>query len=100
MTFGNNGKGKICGQTLGNSFIRIKNVFYIKALKHNLLRISQSCDGGHKVISNQMYAMFFIKIVTKSSLLLIEKKCLYCGLLQSCETKMFNVFAPFEDSNW
>ena len=50
VTFGDNGKGKVCGiGTIGNKKFQLKDVLLVKGLKHNLLSISQLCDNGYDV---------------------------------------------------
>jgi len=54
ITFGDDSKGNIIG--IGNIKIGssplIENVILVDGLKHNLLSISQLCDRGFKVISD------------------------------------------------
>ena len=52
MTFGDNRKGRIIvhGSIGNNSSSLIENVLIVDDSKHNLLRISQLCDKGLKVI--------------------------------------------------
>lgn len=59
VTFGDNGKGKVVGigkigKILSNS---IDYVLCVQGLKHNLLRISQLCDKGYKVVFESTHCM-------------------------------------------
>ncbi|XP_050882935.1 uncharacterized protein LOC127086256 [Lathyrus oleraceus] len=51
VTYGDNNKGKIPGKGIVGAppFTSIKDVLYVKGLKHNLLSISQLCDKGFKI---------------------------------------------------
>ena len=54
VTYGDNNKGQILGEGCIKSQgkIIIRNVLYVKCLKHNFLSISQLCDKGLKVEFN------------------------------------------------
>ena len=51
VKYGDNNKGKILGAgDIGSeSTTIIKDVLYVKGLKHNLLSLSQLCDKGYQV---------------------------------------------------
>ena len=56
VTFRDDFKGKIVGIgniKIGSSHL-IKNVVLVEGLKHNLLSISQLCDKGFKVVSDDL----------------------------------------------
>ena len=61
LTFGDDSKGTIIG--IGNIKIGpsplIENVVLVDGLKHNLLSISQLCDGGLKVIFDESSCKIF-----------------------------------------
>ena len=51
VRFGDNSKGKILriGNIQLTPLLVVRDVYYVKGLKHNLMSISQLCDLGHKV---------------------------------------------------
>ena len=55
VTFGGNSKGLITsvGKICIAPYPLTKNVLLVKGLKHNLLSISQLCDGGYNVTFNK-----------------------------------------------
>ena len=59
MTFKGNRKGRIIGHgsICSNSSSPIENVLLVDHFKHNLLRISQLCDKGFKVIFESSYCI-------------------------------------------
>ena len=51
VVFGNNNEEVVMGfGTFECKDFKMKEVFYVKGLKINLISISQLCDGGYKVL--------------------------------------------------
>ena len=101
VSFRDNSRGKIIAiGNVGNvSSTLIENVCLVENLKHNLLRISQLCDKGYKVIFYKTRCV--IENACDDNILFVENRCVNVFTIDiDCASTHDKYFSTLHDDGW